>query len=190
MNPSPTRHPALLRAEDSLLVVVDMQEPFLRHVWERERVLKKAATLIQAAAILHVPVVATTQNAQRMGGPVPEVAALLPPGAPFDKMSFSCAAESGFALDLRRRGHRQVILCGVETHICVSQTAHDLITQGYQVHIVADAVSSRSERDWQTGLRRMEQRAGIIITSTEMAIYELLFQAGTPEFREVLKLIK
>lgn len=184
------RHPCLLRPDDTKLLVIDLQEPFLRHVREREEVVANAATLIRAAAVLLVPVAATLQNEEKMGGVVPEIASLLPASCPtFGKMSFSALGSEPFAHRLRYSGRRQVLLCGVETHICVSQTAHDLMSAGYQVHVAADATSSRRKDDAKLALRRLE-RAGAIITTTEAAIYELLYEAGTEQFREVLKLVK
>ena len=185
-----SRHSALLRAEDTLLIVVDMQEPFLRNIWERDRLVKNVATLIDAARILRVPVLPTQQNTEKMGETIPEIAKRLPSMCvPFDKMCFSGLADSAIASEVSRSGRKQILLGGIEAHICISQTAHDLLAAGYQVHVAADAVSARSESDWQIGLRRME-RAGAFITSTEAAIYELLGEAGTPEFREILLLVK
>lgn len=184
------RHPDLLRLGDTVLVVVDMQEPLLRVIWERERVIKNTAILIAAAKILRVSIVPTLQNEEKLGGILPEIASKLPPQCyPFNKMSFSCLADNACASEIQRSGCKQILLCGVETHVCVSQTAHDLLAQGYQVHVAADAVSSRTPSNWEIGLERM-RRAGVFITSTEMALYELLNEAGTPEFREILQLVK
>jgi nicotinamidase-related amidase len=185
-----TRHPQLLRPDDTLLVVLDMQEPFLKNIWERERVVSNVCRIMDAARILLVPTVPTLQYAERMGSVIPEVSKRLPSHSlPFDKLCFSCMGSDAFQSEVQRSGRKQVLLCGVETHICVSQTAHDLLAQGYQVHVAADAVSSRTEHNWEIGLQRMS-RAGVFISSTEMAIYELLYQAGTPEFRQILELVK
>lgn len=184
------RHPSLLRPDDTQLVVVDMQEPFLRHVADRDEVIAGVATLIKAAGLLLVPVVATLQNEEKMGGCVPEIATLLPASCPsFGKLAFSALGSEPFASRLRHSGRRQVLLCGVEAHICISQTAHDLMAQGCQVHVAADAVSSRRKGDRKCALKRLEH-AGAIITTVEAAIYELLYEAGTNQFREVLKLVK
>jgi isochorismate hydrolase len=184
------RHPELLRHGDAALLLIDMQEPFLRTIWQRDRLMHWVSVLLRSANLLDLPVVVTEQNRQKLGGTVDELAALLPTGVvPADKLCFSCAGSSRAVSDLDSAGKHQLILCGVETHICVTQTALDLLTQSYQVHVVADAVSSRSELNWDLGLRRME-RAGAILTSTESVLYELLDQAGTPEFRDVLGLIK
>jgi nicotinamidase-related amidase len=184
------RHPSLLRSDHALLVVVDMQEPFLRAIWQPEPLLRNVTTLLEAARVLNVPVLATLQNAQRLGGVVEEVGRCLPKDCvPLDKLAFSAAADEKIRSAIQRSGRRQIVLCGIESHICISQTAHDLMAQGYQVHIVADAVSSRTEANWKLGLRRAET-AGAILTTTESALYELLEEAGTSAFREVLKLVR
>lgn len=182
--------PTLLRGDDTLLMVVDMQEPLLRDIWERERVVRNVCILLDAARELRIPVVPTLQNSRRLGGPIPEVGSRLPAQCvPFDKLAFSCCADGAVMSDVQRSGRKQVLICGVETHICVSQTALDLAAQGYQVHVAADAVSSRVESNWCVGLRRMEQ-TGVQISSTEMALYEILGEGGTPEFKAVLQLVK
>ena len=185
-----TRHTDLLHQDNALLIVVDMQEPFLRNIWERERVIAQTILLIEAAKTLRLPIVPTLQYADRMGDIIPEIARAIPRGyTPFDKLTFSAMANEAIASEIHRSGRKQVILCGIETHICIHQTAHDLLAHGIQVHIAADAVSSRTECNWQTGLRRMEN-SGALISSTEMAIYELLVEAGNHDFREIQKHVK
>jgi len=184
------RHPNLLSADRTLLVVVDMQETFLKPIWERDRVPANVLLLMRSVQILRVPVIATVQYAERMGAPIRKVAAILQDGVePLDKLCFSCAGEAEFVSRVKQSGRNQILLCGIETHICVSQTALDMLSTGYKIHVAADAVSSRSESSWKLGLKKMEQ-AGVVIGSTEGAIYEMMNQAGTPEFREVLKLVK
>jgi len=183
-------HISILRPNNALLVVVDMQEPFLQNIWERERLVNNVTILLEAARLLRLPIVPTQQNTDRIGNSIPEVTKRLPSqSVPFDKLCFSCAGDDAFMSELQRSGRKQIILCGVETHICISQTGLDLMAMGYQVHVVADAVSSRTQSNWQLGLNRLE-RAGGILTSTESAVYELLGEAGTPEFREMLALLK
>ena len=183
-------HPHILRREETILVVVDMQEPFLRGIHERERLTQNVLLLVQAAAILNVPVIATLQYAERMGGVVPEVASLLPSEfEPLDKLTFSCAGNAAFQEALAVSGRRQILLCGVETHICVSQTALDLTHQGYQVHIAADAVSARSLEKHKLGMERIRDSA-VLPCAAEAAVYELLKAAGTPDFKSILQLVK
>lgn len=187
---NPKNHPHLLHADSAVLVVVDMQEPFLRGIYEQQRVVDNVRALMQGANVLRVPIIGTTQYAEKMGDVIEPVRSLLPTQLPpFDKLTFSGMGSPAFASELRRAGRRQVLLCGVEAHICISQTAHDMQAADYQVHLVTDATSSRSEANWRLGLEKM--RAGrILLTSVEMALYELLHEAGTQDFRDILKIVK
>lgn len=184
------RHPQILQADRSVLVVVDMQEPFLRNLYERERVVQNCRLLIQSANILKVPVIATLQYAQKMGGVIPEIAEVLPDGCePIDKMCFSCYLSDPFRAALMATERTQVVICGVESHICVMQTALDAQSAGFQVQVPEDAVSSRSRENWQIAMRRL-RHADVVVTCTESVIYEWLVQAGTDEFRQILPLVK
>lgn len=183
------RHPNLADRADSCLVVVDMQEPFLRTMFDRDAVVDGVQTLVGAAQILDLPILITVQNPDRMGDTVPEITEVLPPVEAISKMSFSCCGDESFVETLEQLGKKTVILCGIETHICISQTAHDLLVMGYKVQVPEDAVCSRIERNWRAGLEKMRQ-SGVIITSTEAVIFELLGCAGSGEFRQVLKLVK
>ena len=186
----PRHHPQLLQPEHTLLLVVDMQEPFLRNLFEADRVTANVCKLIQGMKTLRVPIVASVQNQKAMGEVIPEVKKLLPPMLPaFDKMTFSCLGSSGISSEISRSGRKQIVLCGVESHICISQTALGLLAASYQVHVVADAVSSRSEENWRGGLDRMRQ-SGALITSIEGALYELLNEAGTSDFKAILEIVK
>lgn len=186
------RHPYILGRENTILVVVDMQEPFLRGIHDRERLIGNVRLLIQAAAKLNVPILTTVQYAERMGPLVPEIEHAVPDAAacvPVDKMCFSCAGSPAFQMALAERNRRQILLCGVETHICVSQTALDLVSQGYQIHVAADAVSARSLEKHKLGMERMRDSA-VLPCAAEAAVYELLREAGTPEFKAILQLVK
>ena len=183
------RHPSLLDREDTTLVVLDLQEPFLRFIFERDRVVANSVTLIKAAAILGLPVVSTLQYPERMGDMVPEVLEALPRGERIGKTTFSACGAEAFARRLEEIGRKTILVCGVESHICVSQTAHDLLAEGYGVHVAADAVSSRTEANWKIGLDKMA-RAGAVITSVEAALYEMLVDSKADEFRQILELVK
>ena len=185
------RHPHILRPEETLLVVVDMQEPFLRGIHERARLTDNVRLLVQAAGILSVPVLTTVQYAARMGSFVAEIAEVLPDSRrePLDKLTFSCAGSPEFCAALAALGRRRILLCGVETHICVSQTALDLVQGGYQVHVAADAVSARSLEKHKLGMERMRD-SGVLPCAAEAAVYELLGEAGTPQFKSILALVK
>ena len=167
------------------LVVVDVQEAFRPAVLDFERVAGNAAVLIQGARALGVPVVATEQYPKGLGRTVPEVAEHLDGIEPIEKVCFSAAEAEGFDLD----GRDQALVCGIESHVCVSQTAHDLLDRGLEVHVARDAVSSRTEENRELGLHKMEG-SGAVLTSVETALFELVGAAGTPEFKEVQRLVK
>lgn len=186
----PKAHPQLLHVDDTILVVVDMQEPFLQVMHERERLIRNVSILIKGAKVMRLPIIGTTQNRKALGSVIPEISELFSPlRPPFDKLVFNCNADTAFASEVNRSGRKQIIICGLETHICVSQTALSLVASGYQVHVASDAVSSRNTDNWRIGLEKVRQGGGLI-TSVETALFELLHEAGTTEFREVLNLIK
>jgi nicotinamidase-related amidase len=173
------------------LIVIDIQEKLLPPIFQKEQLLRNAQLLIRMARILKMPTLLTTQYSKGLGTTVPEVASLLPDTAALEKLTFSCFASDVFCSALKRvPGNRNtVLLCGMESHICVAQTALAALREGYLVHVASDAVSSRTEWNWKIGLDRM-QAAGAVITSTEMAIYEALRSSGTSQFKEMLKHLK
>ena len=171
------------------LVVVDIQERLLPAIFEKERVVQNAMRLIQGAAILNVPVFATEQYRKGLGATVAEVAVVVPGFAPLEKLTFSSCGAPGFMEALQAKGVKEVILCGIEAHVCVSQTCLDLLDLKYRVFVVADAVSSRTPENHRCGVERM-RAAGAVIVSTEMILFELLERAGTEEFKRMLTLVK
>jgi nicotinamidase-related amidase len=176
---------AKLDPAQAVLVVVDVQEGFRGAVPEFERVADATATLIEGAEAIGVPIVITEQYPKGLGETAREVAEHLPAGTePLEKVCFSAAQADGFDLG----GRRQALLCGIETHVCVNQTALDLLGSGTSVHIAEDAVGSRTDQNRRIGLRKME-RAGAVLTSVETALFELLGRAGTDEFKRVQRLI-
>jgi nicotinamidase-related amidase len=179
-----------LQAEQCALVVVDMQEKLLPPIFEKDRLLRNAQLLLRLANILDLPVMAATQYTKGLGPVVPEIASLLP-GKAFDKLEFNCFGADAFcgAVKSMPKHRNTLLVCGMETHICVMQTALEALNRGYLVHVASDAVSSRAEWNWKVGLRRMEA-AGAVISSTEMIIYELLHNSGTAAFKEMLKHLK
>jgi nicotinamidase-related amidase len=180
-----------LEPEQCALIVVDIQEKLLPPIWEKERLVRNAQLLIRLAGILKIPALVTTQYNKGLGNTVPEVASLLPDTPTIDKLMFSCFGSDVFCNLLKRMpGQRTtVLLCGMETHICVMQTALGGLREGYLVHVASDAVSSRTELNWRIGLERM-RAAGAILSSTEMMIYELLRSSGAPAFKELLPYLK
>ena len=180
-----------LEAEACALIAVDVQEKLLPPIFRKEELVKNSILLVRIAGILRMPVLVTTQYAKGLGGTVPEIASLLPETTAIDKQAFSCFGSEVFCSLLKRLpGHRTtLLLCGMESHICVMQTALDALRGGYVVHVASDAVSSRTEWNWKIGLERM-QAAGAVITSTEMAVYELLRSSGSAGFKEILPHLK
>ena len=180
-----------LDVEQCALIIVDMQEKLLPPIWEKERLVRNVQLLIRLAGILKIPALVTTQYAKGLGNTVPEIASLLPDSPAIDKLMFSCFGSDVFCSLLKRLpGHRTtVLLCGMETHICVMQTALGALREGYVVHVASDAVSSRAELNWRIGLDRM-RAAGAILSSAEMMIYELLRSSGAPAFRELLPYLR
>lgn len=172
---------ALLARERAALVVVDVQEGF-RPYPVFESVAQSCAKLLAAARILGLPALVSEQYPKGLGHSAPELRIEDEPR--IEKIVFSAARAEGFDLG----GRQQVIVCGIEAHVCVSQTAHDLLGKGIEVHVPADAVGSRHEVDYERGLERLE-RAGAIVGTVEASLFELLERAGTPEFKAVQKLI-
>jgi nicotinamidase-related amidase len=171
----------LLARQRTGLLVVDVQEGF-RGYDAFARVAEACAKLVQAARILELPVLVSEQYPKGLGPTAPEVGLEQEPR--IEKTVFSAVRADGF--DLSGRG--QAIVCGIEAHVCVSQTVHDLLADGVEVHVPADAVGSRHTTDYERGLERME-RAGAIVTTVEAVLFELLERAGTPEFKALQRLI-
>jgi nicotinamidase-related amidase len=180
-----TRRGRVLSREHAALVVVDVQEAFRPAVIDFDRVAANIAVLVQGAGILGMPIVATEQYPKGLGKTVPEVAEHLDGVEPLEKVCFSATAADGFDLGDRD----QALVCGIESHVCVSQTAHGLLDRGLEVHVARDAVSSRTEENLELGLHKMES-SGAIVTSVETALFELLGAAGSDEFKQVQGLVK
>ena len=179
-----------LDASECALIVIDIQEKLLPPIFEKERLVRNARLLIRLAGILNLPTIASTQYTKGLGDTVPEVKELLPQSA-IDKQMFSCFGSDVFCSLLKRLPGRRntVLLCGMESHICVMQTALGALREGYVVHVASDAVSSRTEWNWKVGLDRM-RAARCVISSTEMMIYELLRSSGSEAFKQMLPHLK
>lgn len=172
---------SLLKREEAVLVVVDVQEGFRSYV-SFDAVAQACSKLVRAGRILDVPRIVSEQYPKGLGHTAPEVG--LEDEPRIEKTVFSAVRADGFALG----GRTQAIVCGIETHVCVSQTAHDLLDRGIEVHVPADAVGSRHKLDYKRGLERLE-RAGAVVSTVESVLFELLERAGTPEFKEVQRLV-
>ena len=172
----------VLERERTALVVVDVQEAFRKAIDDFDATAREVGRLVEGARILGLPILVTEQYPKGLGATVSEVGLA---GEPIvEKTVFSACRAEGFDLGTRD----QVVLCGIETHVCVNQTAHDLLDDGIQVHVAADAVASRQPSNKQIGLHKMEQ-SGAILSSVETALLELCGEAGTPEFKAVQQVI-
>ena len=176
----------LMSREDSRLLIVDMQQKLLPFIATAPQVIANCCTLVKAARLLGPPVFATEQYPQGLGGTTPELAALLDERP--DKFRFSCAEVLGWG-DSSLHTHRQVVVAGIEAHVCVLQTTFDLLAAGFEVFVVADAVGSRSELDWRIALDRMAG-GGAVITTTESVLFEWCETSDAPEFKQISQLVK
>ena len=172
------------------LVVVDVQEKLCKAMDHKvlEKLTSNISILMEAAAELGLPVVATEQYVKGLGETLPQLKEKLTAPA-LEKMTFSCCGGEGFMETLAASGRRQVILVGMESHVCVLQTALELLANGYVVHLVTDAVMSRRKDNWRSALQTMTQ-AGAVLTTTESALFQLLRVAGTEEFKKLSKLVR
>jgi nicotinamidase-related amidase len=191
MAPDQLPHARLLDRASVALVVLDLQAKLVPAVFEPQRVIRNSQLLLRLAQLLEIPTVLTCQYPKGLGNILPEITQLAPGIEPIEKTSFGCFGEPDFLRRLKQRAPQatSLLVAGVESHICVMQTVLGALEAGYLVHVAADATSSRTEENWQIGLNRME-RAGAVLSSTEMTIYELLRKSNTPEFKVLLPFLK
>lgn len=178
-----------MSAEKSLLLIVDVQERLLPAMAEARLVAQRCAVLMRGAARLGLPVLVSEQYPKGIGPTIPELRALAPDGAVLEKMHFSCAEDAGLAERVAAAGRRQLVVAGIEAHVCVQQTALGFQEAGYQVFVAADACSSRDAANAELAFHRMRAN-GVEVVSSEMVLFEWLHRAGTPEFKDLLALIK
>lgn len=183
------RHPELANAEDCVLVVIDPQEKLVRMIHDREEVVAAISRLLRFASIFRLPVVLTEHYPQGLGYTVEEIKEHLPSYNPIVKRIFSCFGVPEFSSALRETDRKRLLVCGIETHICVCQTVYDALHRGYQVQVIADATGTRKPEDHRIALQRMD-RAGATITTSEALIYEVTYRADGEEFKRVLDLVK
>ena len=184
------RHAHTLDAARTALVVIDMQEGFRQVIPDFAETAARIALVTRAAQLLAVPVLVTEQYPKGLGRTADEIRAALPAGyEPVEKTAFSSCGAREFNAQLEAAGARQVIVCGIEAHICVNQTAHDLLARGYQVHLLTDCITARAAHNKHVGLRKM-QAGGALPSSVELALFELLRDARHEQFKAVQKLIR
>lgn len=183
-------HTSILDPSLALLLVVDMQERLMPHINEHAAVVRRATQLIQAAKVLEVPILATEQNPRGLGATIAAIREALPAGTqPMVKETFSCWGDERFREGLQATHREQVIVCGIEAHVCVLQTVLELIRVDYEVFVPADAMGSRNAFDWDVSLTRMQQ-AGAAVTTSEAAIMELQKRYTAATFKSILEIIK
>ncbi len=178
-----------LNRSDLVLLIVDVQERLARVMDRREQVQSSIVVLIRLAKLMDIPIVLTQQYTKGLGPTVQAIASELEGVDPVEKIHFSCCGEENFTRQMDALGRKTVILTGMESHICVLQTALDLLDMGYNIHVPWDSVCSRSDGNRDRALRSME-RAGAVITSSETAVFQVLGCAGTPEFKQISALLR
>jgi len=184
------RHPALLDRAHAVLVLIDLQEGYRRALHGWDVVVAASRLLVDGAALLGIPLLVTEQYPRGLGHTASEVAARFPSGLEVtEKMSMSCCGTTEFTARLAASGRKQVLVAGIETHACVDQTVHDLLALGYQVHVARDATSSRRPRNVAPAWDKM-RAAGMLPTSSEQALLELVRTAESAEFKSLQRLLK
>jgi nicotinamidase-related amidase len=181
--------PDRLEKDRVCLVVIDLQERFRTLVVSMNDVQRGCSRLARFFVKLDLPILVTEHYSQKLGETMGELREVIPGFQPLEKITFSCADDAGFAAALAATGRDQVVLCGIETHVCVYQTARDLCARGVQVVVAADAVSSQSARDREIALQQMRE-IGVQILSVEMILFEILREARTPDFKQVADILR
>ena len=179
----------MLTVTDSVLLVIDVQEKLFHVMFRKEQLADNLQRLIKGMQVLEVPVLVTEQYPQGLGPTIPEIAQLLAEVKPYPKVNFSCCGDEAFLRAFQQLRRKQVLIAGIESHVCVYQTAADLIAAGYEVYVVSDAVSSRTEKNKDTGIQMMLQ-SGAKLTGTEAALFELLKVAKGETFKAISQIVK
>jgi nicotinamidase-related amidase len=179
----------MLKIQNTTLLVVDIQGKLAESMHEKELLFKNTQKLIRGIQVLGIPILWVEQNPRGLGPTIPEIADLLAPIQPISKMSFSCCGSDRVVQALETLNRKQTLIVGIETHVCVYQTAVNLMDLGYEVQVVTDAVSSRDMKNKEIGLQKMRD-AGAGLTSVETALFELLKVAEGKQFKEILKIVK
>jgi nicotinamidase-related amidase len=183
-------HKNTLDPGQTALVIIDMQEGFRSPISDFAETAARIALVAHAARLLNVPLIVTEQYPKGLGHTANEIKAVLPPQLPvIEKTAFSSCGASAFEAELERARAVHVLVCGIEAHICVNQTTHDLLERGYRVHLLTDCITARTEQNKQAGLAKMRQ-SGALPSSTEMALFELMRDAKHEQFKAIQKLIK
>jgi nicotinamidase-related amidase len=179
----------MLSVDNSVLLVIDVQEKLFRAINQKEQLLDNLQRLIKGIKVLEIPILLTEQYPQGLGATIPEIAQLVSVIKPFPKVCFSCCGDAAFLQAFKKLNRKQVLIAGIESHVCVYQTAADLLTAGHEVYAVSDAISSRMEQNRDIGLKMMTQ-LGAKITGTEAALFELLKVATGDKFKVISQIVR
>ena len=179
----------MLKKENTALLIIDIQGKLAQLMHEKDGLFQNAQRLVKGIQTLEIPIILAEQNPRGLGPTIPEIADLLSGIQPVAKTSFSCCGSHEFVSALEKLDRKQILITGIETHICVYQTAADLAGKGYEVQVVVDAVSSRSEENKLIGLQKIKE-SGAGLTSVETALFELIKVAEGEQFKEILRIIK
>lgn len=179
----------MLEPEDTVLALIDVQGKLAHLMHDREKLFLNLERCIRGAQILQIPILCIEQNPQGLGATIPEISRLLEEYQPQEKMSFSCIKNSEIKKKLLSLRRKQILVAGIETHVCVYQSVRDMLAIDLQVEVITDAVSSRTPENRHYGLQKM-QFAGAALTTTEMCLFELVADCEKPEFRQILQLLK
>jgi nicotinamidase-related amidase len=183
------RHPRLLDNANTLLLVIDMQESFRKIIQDFGNLTRNISILVEASKILNLPVIVSEQYPKGLGGTALDLQSILGTHEKFAKQAFSCCQQENFINYLNSLGRKQVIVTGIETHVCVSQTVHDLLALGFSPHVIFEATTSRSAKNKEIGLEKMAS-AGAIISSIETALFEMVKDSSSESFKATQQLIK
>lgn len=178
-----------INRHNTLLHIIDAQEKLFQVMHRKEWIKDNMVRMVKGTQVLDVPIIWMEQYPQGLGSTVHEIKDLLPPENRHEKMCFSSCNQPDFLLEINKGGRNNILVMGIEAHVCVYQTVKDLLANGFRVEVIADAVSSRTEQNYEIALRKMES-LGAKLTSVEMALFELLGSAGTDEFKKISRIIK
>ena len=180
---------SLLEGKNTAMVVVDMQEKLVPLMSRKERLVDNMIILLRLAGLFEIPIVLTEQYVKWLGGTIRDIIDSLPAYEPIHKMEFNCCEADDFNRRLESLQVENIIVAGVETHICIFQTCFALLKKGFQVHVPQDAVDSRTDENWRIGLG-LRRDSGAVISSTEAVVYQVLKKAGTTKFKTMLRMIR
>jgi len=179
----------MLLPETTVLLAIDIQGNLARGMYERDSLYENLQKIIKGVQVLEIPIIVTEQIPGKLGPTIPEISTLFESFNPIPKSSFSCCGDDKIMTAISKVNRRQILISGIESHVCLYQTTVDLIQMGYEVHIVADCISSRTAENRSIGIERMKG-AGAKLTSTEMALFELLKVAEGDQFRKIVRIVK